>query len=79
MSQHIEPDRCDSILLPGVGLWDGYVVNEIDGWVSFGYPGFLSQEDQTNASSKTKVTQSVVYVVITCFVEIEINTNKVET
>ena len=55
------------------------MVNEIDGWVSFGYPGFLSQEDQTNANSKTKVTQTVVYVVITCFVEIKINTNKVET
>ena len=44
-----------------------------------GIPVSLSQEDQTNANSKTKVTQSVVYVVITCFVEIKINTNKVET
>ena len=49
------------------------------GGFPFGYPGFLSQEDQTNANSKTKVTQTVVYVVITCFVEIKINTNKVET
>ena len=40
----------DTVLIPGVGMWDGHVVTKSDKWVSSGHSGFLPLEDNPNAN-----------------------------